>query len=85
MTRQRAELVSSVSRTNFKTNSLTAKGPILRGLNKIIPGCDPGGNFRRSAKSRSSVKTMRFSPLAAAPTLMSSFPANPSSEAVDAS
>jgi hypothetical protein len=29
---------------------------MLRGLNKTTPGCDPGGNLRRSAKSRSSVK-----------------------------
>jgi hypothetical protein len=34
---------------------------MLRGLNKTTPGCDPGGNLRRSAKSRSSVKIIRSS------------------------
>jgi len=83
MARQRTRLASSVSLTNFKTNSLTAIGPMLRGLNKIIPGCDPGGNLRRSAKSRSRVKTMRSSPLAAALTSTSTLPSSPSSKAVD--
>ncbi len=77
--RHRAKSLSSVCWANFNTNWLTANGPMLRGLNKMTPGCDPGGNFRRSAKSRSKVNTIRPSVLAAAPSSTSSFPRSPSS------